>query len=147
MSVRKRDELLLNIETKHAELSSLLEVVSGKWGYDDPIYRFYSQSFKVYRLQHTTQKIVEALRSIAPEGSPLNPFFEEIIQAGASGEEFDVKHNEEWTLHTRPFIEAFFHARYFLEVAVKVGKEMDASKKLQTVGGWALLALYNLWVD
>ncbi len=113
---------------EYRELASLLEEVNGKWGYDDPIYRFYSQSFKVYRLQYTTQKIVAALRSIAPEGTTFNPFIEEIIQAGASGEEFDAKHNEEWTLHTRPFVEAFFHARYFLDVAVREGPSAEVRR-------------------
>lgn len=141
------DELLQNIITKHDELASLLEEVSGKWGYDDPIYRFYSQSFKVYRLQDTTQKIVAALRSIAPAGTVFNPFFEDIIREGASGKEFDMEHNKEWTLHTRPIIEAFFHARYFLNVAVKTVKEQETSKKLHGFGWWALLGLYDLWVD
>jgi len=146
MSVKKRDELLLNIMTKHAELSSLLEEVSGKWGYDDPIYRFYSQSFKVYRLQHTTQQIVAALRSIAPAETTFNPFFEEIVRAGASGKEFDMKHNKEWTLHARPFIEAFFHARYFLNAAVQVGKEDVTRKEFKPWAGETLFSLYNLWV-
>ncbi len=141
------DELLQNIITKHDELASLLEEVSGKWGYDDPIYRFYSQSFKVYRLQDTTQKIVAALRSIAPAGTVFNPFFEDIIREGASGKEFDMEHNKEWTLHTRPIIEAFFHARYFLNVAVKTVKELETSKELHGFGWWALLGLYDLWVD
>jgi hypothetical protein len=99
----------------------------------------------VYRIQHATQKIVAALRSIAPEGTTFNPFFEEIIRAGASGKEFDMKHNEEWTLHTRPFVEAFFHARYFLDVAVKIGKDQDASMEFKAWDGWTLLSLYNLW--
>ncbi len=144
---KQADELLLNIITKHDELATLLEEVSGKWGYDGVMYRFYSQSFKVYRVQYSTQKIIAALRSIAPEGTTFNTFFEEIINAGASGKEFDLSHNEEWTLHTRPIIEAFFHARYFLNVAVKTVKELETSKELHGFGWWALLGLYDLWVD
>ena len=44
------------------ELEKLLEESSGHWRYEDPVYRFYHQSFKVYGPQGETQKIVEALR-------------------------------------------------------------------------------------
>ncbi|MBI4219337.1 MAG: hypothetical protein HY682_04265, partial [Chloroflexi bacterium] len=43
------------------KLQKLLEECSDHWGYEDPIYRFYHQSFKVYWLQQTTTRIVEAL--------------------------------------------------------------------------------------
>ena len=145
-NITKTNELLSNIRVRYDELSSLLEEVSGKWGYDDSIYRFYSQSFKVYRLQYTTRRIVEALRNIAPKGTTFNSFFEEIIQVGANGKEFDLKHNEQWTLHTRPIVEAFFHARYFLEAAVKHVKYMDTAPQTQPPGRMAaMFALYNLW--
>ena len=31
---------------------------------------------------------------------------------------FEDEHNKEWSKHTGPFVEAFFHARYFLEMAL-----------------------------
>jgi hypothetical protein len=70
--------------------------------------------------------------------------FQEIYQAGASGKQFEPGHNRQWTAHTRPFLEAFFHAKFFLEMAVKYGKELaDAPTMLPS--GWAsLLCLYNL---
>jgi hypothetical protein len=36
------------------ELEKLDDECSSQWGYEDPVYRFYHQSFKVYDLQHTT---------------------------------------------------------------------------------------------
>jgi len=61
------------------------------------------------------------LRELSPEGRSLYKEFEEIIKQGASGKEFEHEHNEKWTHHTRPFVEAFFHAKFFLEMIVKYG--------------------------
>ena len=36
-------------------------------GFEDPIYRFYHQSFKVYALQNETARIVRVLQSLAPD--------------------------------------------------------------------------------
>ncbi len=43
------------------------------------------------------------------------------------------------------FVEAFFHARYFLDVAVKIGKDKDTTMEFKTWDGWTLLSVYNLW--
>lgn len=34
--------------------------------FEHPFYRFYHQSFKVYRVQSATEKLVETLQSLAP---------------------------------------------------------------------------------
>ena len=78
------------------------------------IYRFYHQSFKVFRLQESTTAIVEALQSLMPH-LPLNEWFMDIVTQG-TGKEFDMEMNERWTEATRPIVEAFFHARFFLEM-------------------------------
>ena len=70
--------------------------------------------------------------------------FEEIIKAGASGKEFKPEHNENWTYHTRPFVEAFLHAKFFLEMVVKYGKELEAAQNLLPPGWAAVLCLYDL---
>lgn len=136
--------LLANIKTKLPELESLLEEMTSHWGYEDPIYRFYHQSFTVYEIQESTKKIVETLKSIAPESKTLCHEFEEIYQAGAGGKQFEMEHNKNWTSHTRPFLEAFFHAKYFLEMAVRYGKSLE-EPPVTLPSGWAsLLCLYNL---
>jgi hypothetical protein len=112
--------------------------------YEDLVYRFYHQSFKVYYLQEHTKAIVEALKSLAPSGATFTPMFEEIYHAGASGKQFEMKHNQQWTSHTRVFLEAFFHAKYFLEMAVKYGKELDTAPSIMPSGWAALLCLYDL---
>lgn len=118
--------------------------VNGHWSYEDSIYRFYHQSFKVYGVQRITQKIVEALKSVSPDGQLHCEYFQEIIEDGASGKEWKKEHNQRWTRETRVFIEAFLHAKFFLEMAVKYGKELKESPELLPPGWAALLYLYGL---
>ncbi|MBI2564953.1 hypothetical protein HYV79_03105 [Candidatus Woesearchaeota archaeon] len=52
----------------------------------------------------------------------LNTLYKNIISEG-TGKQFDLSHNKNWLVHTRPILEAFFfYAKYFLEMAVKYGK-------------------------
>jgi len=143
-SLQKDDELLANIRARWSELAGLLEEINSHWVYEDLVYRFYHQSFKVYALQSETKRIVAALQSLAPKATTFSPMFEEIYQAGASGKQFDIEHNKQWTSHTRVFLEAFFHAKYFLEMAVKYGKELQAAPTMLPSGWAALLCLYKL---
>ena len=140
----KENKLLANIKTKLPELETLLEEISSHWGYEDFIYRFYHQSFKVYELQHVTRRIADVLKYLAPEGQSLCREFEEIIKEGAGGKEFEHEHNKKWTHHTRPFVEAFFHAKYFLEMVIKYGKELNEPPKMLPSGWAAVLCLYGL---
>ena len=143
-SLQKDDELLANIQARWSELAELLEEVSSHRVYEDLVYRFYHQSFKVYWLQTETERIVAALQRLAPSESTFSPMFEEIYQAGASGKRFEIEHNQQWTQNTRIFLEAFFHAKFFLEMAVKYGKELQAAPTMLPSGWAALLCLYNL---
>lgn len=143
-TLAKDNELLAKIKAHLPELETLLQRMSSHWFYEDPIYRFYHQSFKVYSLQQETKEIVEALMKLAPEGALLCKYFEEIYLAGASGKRFEMEHNQNWTTHTRPFVEAFLHAKFFLEMAVKYGKELGAAPNMLPSGWAALLCLYNL---
>jgi hypothetical protein len=137
-------ELLANIRGKLPELTELLKDINSHWVYEDRVYRFYHQSFKVYDLQDETKRIVELLWSLAPQGASQNPMFDEICQAGASGKRFEMEHNEDWTRHTRPFVEAFFHAKFFLEMAVKYGQKLEAAPETLPSGWAALLYFYNI---
>ncbi len=137
-------ELLANIQAKLPELTALLEEISSHWVYEDRVYRFYHQSLKVYDLQAETKRIVEVLQRVAPAGAGMNPWFEEIYRAGASGKRFEMEHNKDWTTHTRPFLEAFFHAKYFLEMAVKYGKELQTAPEIVPSGWAGLLYFYNI---
>jgi hypothetical protein len=137
-------ELLANIQAKLPALIKLRDDVNSHWVYEDLVYRFYHQSFKVYFIQRETQRIVETLRSLAPNGATVNSWFEEIYQGGANGKQFDEEHNKDWTKHSRPFLEAFFHAKFFLEMAVKYGEKLKEAPETLPSGWAALLYFYNI---
>ncbi|TKS58565.1 MAG: hypothetical protein EWM72_02917 [Nitrospira sp.] len=135
-------ELLKNLRAQVPVLEELLERCSGHWGYEDPVYRFYHQSFKVYNLQRQTLEIVAKLQALAPSVA-LNEGFMRIIQEG-TGRNFTIEENKNWLAATRPIVEAFFHARYFLEMALKYGRELQFPPERLPSGWAALLYLYNL---
>jgi len=138
----KPEEILLrNLRRDRSELEKLLKASSDHWGYEDPVYRFYHQSFKVYWLQQQTKSIVDRLQALAPD-RPLNPWFVEIVQEG-TGKEFKPEDNKHWTEVTRPILEAFFHARFFLEMAVRYA-DLEAPPQLLPSGYAALLYLFGL---
>jgi len=135
--------LLTNMQQRAAQLRELWEHINGLWVYEDRIYRFYHQSFKVFDLQEDTEHIVAALREIAPEGCGFCEFFREIIDAG-TGREFRDEDNEHWVERTGPIVQAFLHARYFLEMAVKCGAELSEPPKVLPSGWAALVCLYGI---
>jgi hypothetical protein len=136
------DQALLNaIQANLPGLEHLL--VPFQAMYEDGIYRFYHDSFKVYQLQAYTLKAVEIFKGIAnATDRHLCEWFEQIVAAG-TGLVWEPEHNHSWTLHGRPIVEAFLHAKYFLEMMIKYGRGMtDAPSMLRT--GWAaILRLYN----
>ena len=135
------NDLLRSVKKHLPQLQELLAEMSSHWDYEDPIYRFYHQSFKVYRLQNSTMKIVKVLRQLAPH-LKLNPWFERIVAEGTS-RTFDASHNDNWLKHTRPIVEAFFHTRYMLEMAVRYADLPEPPQPMPS--GWAaFLYLFNL---
>ncbi|HEY4594677.1 MAG TPA: hypothetical protein VIJ61_19820 [Thermoanaerobaculia bacterium] len=135
------EALLQNLRREREELERLLARCGDRWVYEDSIYRFYHQSFKVYGLQRTTQAIVQRLQALAPD-RPLNPWFAQIVEAG-TGKTFQPEDNARWTEVTRPILEAFFHARFFLEMAVRYADLQEPPRMLPS-GYAALLYLFGL---
>jgi glucan biosynthesis protein len=134
-------QLLANIKARLPELEALLERARSEWEYEDFVYRFYHQSFKVYWLQERTQSIVQRLQALAPD-RPLDSWFIQIVQEG-TGKVFKTEDNKQWTEVTRPILEAFFHARFFLEMAVRYG-DLEKPPQILPSGYAALLCLYGL---
>jgi len=134
--------LLLAIKQNLTALASLLDQASSHWGYEDYIYRFYHGSFKVYAIQAQTLEIVAALRALMPD-LPLNRHFENIVETG-TGKKFSPEVNKVWEATTRPLLEAFFHARFFLEMVVKYGQELSEPPSPLPSGWAAVLYLYNI---
>lgn len=134
--------LFTNLRSSLAQLEDLLEASSDHWTYEDGLYRFYHQSWKVYSLQASTTAIASALQALAPNVK-LNSWFAQILNEG-TGRAFKQDDNQQWLAVTRPIVEAFFHARFFLEMAVRYGKELAAPPAIMPSGWAALLHLYNL---
>ncbi|HEV7509364.1 MAG TPA: hypothetical protein VGS07_31095 [Thermoanaerobaculia bacterium] len=133
--------LLLNLQRSKSEMEALLGKCNDHWGYEDPVYRFYHQSFKVYWLQESTRSIVDKLQTLVPE-RPLNPWFVQIIESG-TGKRFQSEDNAHWLEVTRPILEAFFHARYFLEMAVRYA-DLKTPPEILPSGYAVLLTLFGL---
>ena len=134
--------LFAQLKASVDDLRRLLDECDDHWGYEDPVYRFYHQSFKVYGLQERTVRIVAALQALAPERS-LNQWFARILKDG-TGKTFDVGDNARWVDATRPIVEAFFHARFFLEMAVRYGTSLDVPPRMLPSGWATFLYLYDL---
>jgi hypothetical protein len=155
--------VLLNLNEKQKEYlqrriekeASLLDTIKGKltelervqvtfdYEYEDGIYRFYHQSFKVYGLQDCTLNAVTVFRNIAEtKGFTLCDWFEQTVTEG-TGKEFRPEHNRDWPDHTRPIVEAFLHARYFLEMMVKYARELESPPDFLPFGWAAILELYG----
>lgn len=152
--------LLSRIKDRLPRLEKLLEDVGGHWCREDGIYRFYHQSFKVCYLQTATLQIVEALRELWPERE-LNAWFQQIVAEGTVGAApplkrdddplvlgapipaFDYSWNADWLAKTRPIVEAFGHAHFMLEMAVKYGREIENVEAVLPSGWAALLYLYD----
>ena len=134
--------LFANLKAAKKKLNSLLMKYSGEAAYFDPVYRYYHQSFKVFGLQTATLELVGALQALAP-ARKLNPRFLRIVSEG-TGKTFELEHNQRWDEVTRPIVEAFFHARFFLESAVRSAKALQAPPQ-NLPSDWAvLLYLYEL---
>jgi hypothetical protein len=135
-------DLFAGLKRALPDLEKLLEQSDSHWVYEDSVYRFYHQSFKVYALQDATLTIVQALQALAPERH-LHESFMRIVTDG-TGRTFELEHNQRWLEVTRPILEAFFHARYFLEMAVRYGRRLEAPPRMLPSGWAAFLYLYNL---
>lgn len=131
------DDLLTNIHRRMPELEALLAEVLDPLTYEDRLYRYYYQSWKVYELQGLTREIARLLVAIAPGGRPFCAAFQELLDAGAGEVRFEAAHNQAWTQHTRVFVEAFLHAKFFLEMAVTYGRHLAAPPPTGLPFGWA----------
>jgi hypothetical protein len=140
---RLNNKLLVNIKTNLKELEELWIKVNDHWNYEDGIYRFYHCSFKVFYIQDITVQIVNLLKKLAPKNVTFNEMFEEIFKEG-TGKKFKSSYDKNWSKHIRPLLEAFFHAKFFLEMAIKYGKELENAPTYLTSGWAAVLYFYNL---
>lgn len=139
--------LLTAIRAFRPRLEQLLEEMGAIWCYEDGIYRFYYQSFKVYSLQHYAEAAMRLFSEIgaaaAIEDFALHPEFCRIVNDG-TGITFEPEHNQSWSQVTRPIVEAFLHARYFVEMHVKYGRILEHPPQPMPSGWAAVLCLYKI---
>lgn len=140
---RQDAELLANIKDHLPRLEETLRSCRSDWVGEDLVYRFWHQSLKVYGLQEHTERIVDDLVALAPEGCALHVWFREIVSRG-TGRRFELTHNDDWTGNALPIVDAFFHARFMLEMAVRYGQELETTPNLLPSGWAALLSLYGI---
>lgn len=143
---KKHNILLQNIKKNMSKLEELWSEVTDHWGEEDLVYRFYHQSFKVYDIQAVTEEIFRALMELHYEkDGKLDDYFTSIFLEGTCRNRgWDHSHNLIWATTTRPFLEAFFHAKYFLQMAIKYGKELNEAPNCLPSGWASLLCLYRL---
>lgn len=142
-SAAREKTLFANIKAQLPDLDALREKMNGHWQYEDMVYRYYHGSFKVFRSQDLTLEMVAALRDLLPEVR-LNDTFEAIVTSG-TGKDFTLEDNSRWDAATRPILEAFFHAKYFVEMICRYGHALDAPPETNLPSGWAsVLYLYGL---
>ena len=155
---REMEIFYQNVKAKLPELKRVLAGASSHWGYEDPIYRFYHQSFKVDGIWESTDDIVRVLKTLSER--PFNKWFERIIKEGGPGGQPVLEGNledyvkarlnglsieDEWLKTTRPKLEAFFHAKFMLEMAVRYGEGLKEMPTQMLPSGWAaLLYLFDL---
>jgi hypothetical protein len=153
------DNLLSNIQLRQEILKELLDKLDGHWGHEDGIYRYYHQSFKVYRLQGYTNEVVAQMRLVHPlnreswqeygglkkdrKQHEFAPMFERIVAAG-TGIEFEMDHNSIWEETTLPIVTAFMHAHHVLAMMVKYGEELDEAPQMLPSGWATVLYMYGL---
>jgi hypothetical protein len=133
--------LLDRLKQHKARLVEMLTVMSAHWTYEDYFYRYYHGSFKVYAVQTTTERAAKLLRALLPERE-CNLSFAKIIRDGTA-KEFELEHNNNWDHHTRPMLEAFAHAKFMVEMAVR-SADLPAPPQPMPSGWAALLYLYDL---
>lgn len=136
------ETLLRNIKAQMPDLRTLLKECDDHWGSEDLVYRFYHQSFKVYSIQHLTEQIATTLKGLLPDHL-LDGWFMTIVEEG-TGRTFERSHNKDWPVHTRPMLEAYWHARYMLGMVVRYGEQLETPLQELPSGWAAVLCLYGL---
>jgi hypothetical protein len=140
--VARVKDLLGRIKAKLPELEEWLQ----SYNEENGVYRFYHQSFKVFHLQSATLAGLKLIEEIGGEIDPPYYWYTDIVKAGTEGE-FTEATNDNWMAETRPILEAFWHTKYFIEMMVKYGRELEPSQEvLQMMPfGWAaILYLFEL---
>jgi hypothetical protein len=136
------ETLLKNIKAHLPELEALQTEIAQEFCYEDHVYRYYHNSYKVFYTQSSIKKMVEMFKKVMPEYE-LNQMFMNIVEDGLK-DSWKFEHNKNWDKVTRPIVEALFHCKYMLDMMVKYGKELNKAPQLLPTGWASVLYLYGL---
>jgi hypothetical protein len=139
----RMNDLLARIRDRLPELEGLLEEIEDHWGEEDGIYRFYHQSFKVFRLQDLIKRGVKLIEEIGGDIDPPQEWYCLIVKEGTA-HDFGPDTNANWLEATRPILEAFWHTKYFLTMMIKYAKELESVQSPIPSGWAAVLYLFEL---
>ena len=137
----EQDDLLENLKNNLNKLESHYEMFCRNE--PDDVYRFYHQSFKVFGMTNQIKSAKSLFDELAPANASLNPWFTKIFDE-AIDKEFNDEANQNWLRETRPILEGFWHAKYFLEQMIRSVKKLDTAPAILPSGWAAVLYLYNL---
>jgi len=145
IELKKKEKILLNnIKKKLSELRKFLEGLNEC--YEDVVYRFYHQSYKVSLYKPFISDAVELLESL----SPLDYKYLEIlkmsfqkIKINATGKDiFEACQKDKFS--SKETVEAYFHIKYLFEMIVKYGQKLETPPEILPIGWAAVLYLYGL---
>jgi len=140
--LQKNQMLLDRIKAAKPKMLELCAHADREFGAPDLFYRFYHQSFKVYRIQNLTVEMRALFEQLAA-GEKLNPWYLQIVEEGTS-KDFDLSHNSEWLKHTRPMLEAYFHSMMFVEQMLWCAENMEKAESLLPSPWAAVLTLFEM---
>jgi hypothetical protein len=110
---------------------------------EDGVYRFYHGSNKVFFLQDPVKAAFTLIKEIGGEDDPPNFKYARIVEAGTA-HQFSETTNANWDAETEPILDAFWHTKYFVNLMVKYGKELEAVESPLQPGMAAVLYLFEL---
>jgi hypothetical protein len=139
----RTNDLLARVKARLPQLEELLAQIEDRSGEEDGVCRFYHQSFKVFDLQELTMAGLKLIEEIGGETDPPHPWYCQIVKEG-TGHQFELSMNDDWFRHTRPILEAFWHTKYFTQMMIKYGKELETAPQMLPFGWAAVLWLFEL---
>jgi len=143
MHQERMDALLGRIKQRLPELEELLAQIEDHWGEEDGVYRFYHQSFKVFRLQEFVKTAFKLIEEIGGADDPPCEWYCQIVKEGTE-HHFNERTNAEWLRQTRPILEAFWHSTYFVSMMVQYAKKLESAPRALPSGWAAVLCLFEL---
>jgi hypothetical protein len=83
------------------------------------------------------------IKEIGGESDPPNFEYARIVEAGTA-HHFSATTDENWEVETKPILEAFWHTKYFINMMVKYGRELETVEMMVQPGMAAVLYLFEL---